>query len=201
MLHRGQRDSEVRSRMKSATRALAAIATSGVLAGGAVALVQVPAPKTASTAAISKSTGVVADQAMQQLTDESARLHAAVESAQGQLADIRAKAPETLPPTANPDDLRALLAQTESQLATTRHQLALDELLLAKMRSEAGGTTSTSVQHIASKPATPTTPTAPVPQATAAAAATTAATTATTAPPAHRTYSPSPRPTNGTGDD
>jgi hypothetical protein len=64
---------------------------------------------------------------MQQLTDESAQLHAAVESAQGQLANLRADAADTPVPTASPADLRTLLAQAESQLATARQRLAIDE--------------------------------------------------------------------------
>jgi paraquat-inducible protein B len=178
--------------MKSATQVLAAIAAGGVLAGGAAAVMQVPAPKTANTAAVTKSTGRASDQAIQQLTDESAQLHAAVASTQAQLINLRTDAGATVP-TASPADLATLLAQTQAQLATAQQRLAADEALLAKLQPKSRPTTPTPVRTESSRQAeTPST--TPVQQTPTAAAA-------TTPPPVHRTHSASPGPTYGGGDD
>jgi hypothetical protein len=174
--------------MKRATRVLAAIATGGVVVGGATALWQVPAPKTATTAAVTTSTGSASGQAMQQLTDESAQLHAAVESAQSQLANLRADA---VVPTASAADPGGLLAQAESQLAAARRRLAADEALLAKLQPEARATVPIQAQNGVPRQATPT---AVVRQSETTPAA-------TAPPPEQRTRSASPRPTKGAGDD
>lgn len=176
--------------MKSATQVLAAIAAGGVMAGGAAAVIHVPAPKTANTAAVTKSTGSASAQAIQQLTDESAQLHAAVVSTQAQLTNLRT---EATAPTASPADLTALLAQTQAQLATAQQRLAADEALLAKLQPKSHSTTPTPAKSDSSRPVEA--PTTLLVQQTPTTAA------ATTPAPVHRTHSASPGPTNGAGDD
>ena len=100
--------------MKSATQVLAAIATGGVIAGGAAALVQVSAPKTANTAAVTTSDGSASSQAIQQLADESAQLHAAVAAAHARLTNLGTDSAGATPSSADPG---ALLAYTQAQLA------------------------------------------------------------------------------------
>jgi hypothetical protein len=178
--------------MKSATQVLAAIAAGGVMVGGAAAVMQVPAPKTANTASVTKSTGGTSDQAIQQLTDESTQLHAAVASTQAQLTNLRTDAGATSP-TASPADLNALLAQTEAQLATTQQRLAVDEALLAKLQPKTRATTPTPARNDSSRRAE-----AP---STSALQQTPTTAAATTHAPVYRTHSASPRPTNGAGDD
>ena len=175
--------------MKSATRVLAAIAAGGVMTGGAAALVQVSAPKTATTAAVSTSNGSASGQAIQQLADESAQLHAAVAAAQAQLTNLRSDAAGA---TASSADPGALLAQTQAQLAAAQQRLAADEALLAKLQPKGRTTmpTPTPVRDDAARPApAPATTTAPQ------------AVTVPPPPPVRHTYSPSARPTNGAGDD
>jgi len=177
--------------MKSATRVLAMIAMGGGMAGGAMAVSQVPAPQSATTVAVS---GPGATEAVQQLADESAQLRVAIASAQTQLAAA---------PSAS-SDLADLLSKADSQLAIARQRLAVDEALLAKLQAVG------QVQH-----ATPVVPTPklaptdvngrPAPsdaRSTSPVAQQPAEPTATTAPPTRqRTSSPSARPTNRGGDD
>jgi len=177
--------------MKSATRVVVAIAMGGTMAGAAVALWQVPAPKAATVAAVSTPD---TEGAMQQLADESAQLHGAIASAQTRLAELHAGAAAPSP------DLAALLAQADSQLATARQRLAADETLLAQLQA-AGH-----VQH-------PSATTAPKPTQALAAVKPTPSETASTAPteqqvestptasePTHQ-HTHSPQPTNRGGDD
>src|SRR5450755_1671221 len=181
-------------RMKSATQVLAAIAAGGALAGGTAAIMQVPAPKTATTAAVTTSTS---DQAIQALTDVSTQLHAAVSATQAQLASLQTTVTGA---TAGELDPTTLLAQTQAQLATAQQRLAADEALLAKLQPKtqaataAPGRTEPS-QHAETPSTTPsrTPSTTPSPTREQETAATVAA---TTAPPARHTYSGSPGPTN-----
>jgi hypothetical protein len=186
--------------MNSATRVLAMIAMGGGMAGAAVAVSQVPAPQATTTVAVS---GPSATDAVQQLADESARLHVAIASAQTQLAQLRAN---VATPSASPD-LADLLAQADSQLAIARQRIAADEALLAKLHAVAP------VQRPSAAAPTPTYPNrrpapAEAPSASLAArqsaesapTATTPTPTATT-PTRQGTQSPSPLPTNRGGDD
>jgi hypothetical protein len=177
--------------MKSATQVLAAIAAGGALAGGTAAIMQVPAPKTATTAAVTTSTS---DQAIQALTDESTQLHAAVSATQAQLASLQTTVTGA---TAGELDPATLLAQTQAQLATAQQRLAADEALLAKLQPKTQAATAPPARTEPSRHAeTPsTTPSPTREQETAATVA------ATTAPPPRHTYSGSPGPTNGHGDD
>ncbi len=188
--------------MKSATRVLAVVASGGVIAGGATALWQVRAP---TTRAATTNSGNASQQAVQQLADESAQLHAAVESANSQLAGLRA---DPAPPAVAPSDLSGLLAQTESRLAAAQRQLSIDETLLAKLQSQARPTAPPSAPRHPAQYATPTatvaarvpaeaTPTAP----TAVSTAVSTASPTEPSPPARYSRSASPRPTRSTGDD
>jgi hypothetical protein len=184
MLLRGQQG---RSGMKSATRMLAAIATGGVMAGGGVALAQVSPPKTATTAAVTASTGSASSDAIQQLADQSAQLHAAVAAAQAQLTRLQ---PGSASATPTPPDAAALLAQTQAQLAAAQRRLAADEALLAKLQSGTHAPVPAPARN--DPPPSASTPVATPEQQRA---------TTTPSPPVRRTYSESPRPTNGAGDD
>jgi hypothetical protein len=185
--------------MKSATRVLASIAMGGAVAGAAAAIWQVPAPKAATTAAVS---GSATTDAMQQLADETAQLHEAIVSTQTQLAQLR---PGVTGPSASPD-LDALLAEADSQLATARQRLALDEALLAKLRSVGHGQQPSAKARTVSPMSTPTPSHVnpkPTPAETPSASFATHADSTPTAvaPPRQRSYSPSPRSTNRGGDD
>lgn len=175
--------------MKSATRMLAAIATGGVMAGGAAALVQVSAPKTANTAAVTTSNGSASSQAIQQLADESAQLHAAVAAAQSQLTNLGTDSAGATPSLADPG---AVLAQTQAQLAAAQQRLAADEALLAKLQPKPRATVPAPVRN---DPPLPVTTPSTTPEQRLE------TTAAPPPPPVRQTHSQSPRPTNGAGDD
>jgi hypothetical protein len=119
--------------MKSATRIVATIAAGGVVAGGAVALWQVPTPKTAKTAAVT-STGSGSDQTVQSLVDQSAQLHAAIDSARAQLARLNAPSDTAVSDKALVQKQAKELTETKAALAAAEKQLAADEALLARLR-------------------------------------------------------------------
>jgi hypothetical protein len=119
--------------MKSATRIVATIAACGVVAGGAVALWQVPTPKTAKTAAVTSTSGT-GDQAMQSLVDQSAQLHAAIDSARAQLARLNAPSDTAATDKATVQKQAKELADTKAALAAAEKQLAADEALIARLR-------------------------------------------------------------------
>ena len=183
--------------MKSATQVLAAIATGGVIAGGAAALVQVSAPKTANTAAVTTSDGSASSQAIQQLADESAQLHAAVAAAQAQLTNLGTNLRADAGAPTGSADPGTLLAQTQAQLAAAQQRLAADEALLAKLQPKARVTTAPA--PVRNDPPPPVTTPSTTPSTTPEQRLETTA--APPPPPVRQTHSESPRPTNGAGDD
>jgi hypothetical protein len=139
--------------MHRITRAIAGIATGGVVAGGAAALVQAP-PRPAKTANTANSQGDDANAAVTNLLAESAQLHAAVDAAKSQLAQLTGD-----PASGATTDLAAVLANQTRQLAAARaalaaaeQQLAKDEALLAALH--AGGSPGQGSRPPATNPTT-----------------------------------------------
>lgn len=202
--------------MKAATRLLVLVATGGVVIGGGTALWQLPEPKTANTASTS-TTNASDSQAVQQLVQEGAQLHAAVEAARLQIASLDAAANG---PTPTGDDKSAVaaqatqLAQAKAALAAIQQQLAADDALIAQLEhrspsraapsatnppsaAHTSRTTTTGVPWIGDDPTTY----APAPIPTTAPAPTTSTTSPTPRPSRTRTASPTSSPTNGRSDD
>jgi len=195
--------------MKAATRLLAMIATGGVVIGGGAALWQLPEPKTANTASTA-NVNASDSQAVQELVQEGAQLHAAVEAARLQVASLDAAA--TGPTPAGDDKATVLaqaqqLAQAKAALAAIGQQLAADEALIARLehgtaqRPAAAPTTRKTstggVPSVGGDPEPTTYAPAPIP-----AAKPTATTTSPTPRPSRtRSASPTSSPTNGHGDD
>jgi hypothetical protein len=115
--------------MRNSTRFIATIAAGGVVAGGAFALWQTPgSPKTTKTAVTQSVGNADSDAAMQNLVAEGTRLHAAVDAARAQLAQLTdASAPVD----------QATFALQAQQLAAAQQSLAADEALLAQLRGTA----------------------------------------------------------------
>jgi hypothetical protein len=132
--------------MRGSTRFIATIAAGGLVAGGAVALSQTASPAKTTKTAVSSTVGAASNSAMQRLIDESDQLHAAVDAAQAQLAQLSA-VPTTAAGTV---DKAAFLAQAQqlaaarAALAAAEQQLAADEALLASVRASTGHGATTS---------------------------------------------------------
>lgn len=192
--------------MKAATRVLAVIATGGVVIGGGTALWQLPEPKTTNTA--STTTNASDSQAVQQLVQEGAQLHAAVEAARLQIASLDAAAGG---PTPTGDDKATVLAQAQqlaqakAALAAISQQLATDDALIARLehgstpRPESKPSTASTTRPTTGVPWIGDDPTtyAPAPIPTTA----TSTTSPTPRPSRTRTASPTSSPTNGRSDD
>jgi hypothetical protein len=212
--------------MRGSTRFIASIAAGGLVAGGAVALSHTASPAKTTKTAVSSTVGAASNAAMQRLVDESDQLHAAVDAAQAQLAQLSA-VPTTAAGTV---DKAAFLAQAQqlaaakAALAAAEQQLAADDVLLANLRTASGhGATTTSktapvvTTRVSTAPALapvaqPTRPpvVAPVqnptptyrppsPTPTSKPSSTRTATRTPTPSPTG-TRSPQPTPTNGGGD-
>jgi hypothetical protein len=206
--------------MRGSTRFIAAIAAGGVMAGGAVALSQTASPAKTTKTAVSSPVGAASNTAMQRLVDESDQLHAAVDAAQAQLAQLKA-----VPTTgAGTVDKAAFLAQAQqlaaakAALAAVEQQLAADEILLTNLRATTGHGTTTSKTAPVVTTRTSTAPVSvaqpavppvvapvqnpqPTYQAPTPTPSPTRTATRTPTPTPSGTRSPQPSSTNGGGDD